>query len=219
MYIDKKELYQFIPGFIMGIVRAFISHPFEILKLKRQMNMSLKINKSIFKGLHLSVVSNSIERGIQFYIYEKNIKNHNILFSSFTSSLISTTISLPYSIILLRKNVMLKDIIVNKKTIFKGACMEYTRNLSGSFLFLYSYNKLKTYEYPLYVNSIFASTFVWVCTYPLDNIKNQIIAENKIVYTPRFLYKGIQYPIIRSIPSSTIGFYVYEYTKNYLNNI
>lgn len=219
MYIDKKDLCEFIPGFIMGMVRAFISHPFEMLKLKSQMNMNLKINRSLFKGLHLSVLTNSFERGIQFYIYENIQKKHNILFSSFTSSIISTTISLPYSIILLRKNVISKDIIVNKNILFKGGCMEYTRNLTGSFLFLYSYNKLKKREYPIYVNSICASTFVWICTYPLDNIKNQIIAENKIIYTPRFLYKGIQYPIIRSIPSSTIGFYVYENTKNYLNNI
>jgi hypothetical protein len=54
-------------------------------------------------------------------------------------------------------------------------------------------------------------------TYPIDNIKNQFIAGNSIKYNVRFLYKGIQYPLIRSIPSSTIGFYIYEYLNNYLN--
>jgi hypothetical protein len=32
---DSKKI---IPGFMMGIVRAAISHPFEIMKLKSQIN-------------------------------------------------------------------------------------------------------------------------------------------------------------------------------------
>lgn len=62
-----------------------------------------------------------------------------------------------------------------------------------------------------------SSFIVWSITYPIDNIKNQIIANKKITYDLKSLYRGIQYPLLRSIPSSTVGFYVYEYLNNLLN--
>ena len=202
----------------MGIVSSVISHPFEMLKLKSQMNIHQNLFKNLFSGLHLSILSNSFERGIQFYYFEDlKKKTNNLLLSSIYASLISTTISLPYNFVLLKKNILNRSVGLNKNMFFKSLSLEYTRNLSGSSLFLYSYNKLKELDYPIYVCSILSSTFVWLMTYPIDNIKNQIIAGNQIKYNFKFLYKGIQYPILRSIPSSTVGFYVYEYLNNYLN--
>jgi hypothetical protein len=89
-----KELNHFIPGFTMGFVRSIISHPFEMLKLKTQMNIKDNRFKNLFKGIHLSILTNSFERGIQFYYFKQiNEKLNNILLSSLYSSLISTTIS------------------------------------------------------------------------------------------------------------------------------
>jgi len=216
--MTEKEIKKFIPGFIMGFVRSIISHPFEILKLKTQMNINNNLFKNLFSGLHLSILSNSFERGIQFYYFEDiKKKTNNILLSSVYASLISTTISLPYNVVLLKKNILNKSALIDKNILFKSASLEYSRNLSGSSIFLYSYNKFKELNYPIYVCSILSSTIVWTLTYPIDNIKNQFIAGNNIKYSLRFLYNGIQYPIIRSIPSSTVGFYVYEYLNNYLN--
>ena len=42
--MTEKEIKKFIPGFTMGFVRSIISHPFEMLKLKTQMN----INDNLF---------------------------------------------------------------------------------------------------------------------------------------------------------------------------
>ena len=216
--MTEKEVNKFIPGFTMGFIRSIISHPFEMLKLKTQMNINNNLFKNLFKGIHLSILSNSFERGIQFYYFEDiKKKTNNILLSSVYASLISTTISLPYNVILLKKNILNKSIIINKNILFKSASLEYSRNLSGSSIFLYSYNKLKEFNYPIYFCSILSSTIVWTLTYPIDNIKNQLIAGNNLKYNFMFLYNGIQYPIIRSIPSSTLGFYVYEYLNNYLN--
>ena len=215
----EKEVNKFIPGFTMGFIRSIISHPFEMLKLKTQMNINNNLFKNLFKGIHLSILSNSFERGIQFYYFEDiKKKTNNILLSSVYASLISTTISLPYNVILLKKNILNKSFIINKNILFKSGSLEYSRNLSGSSIFLYLYNKFKEFNYPIYTCSILSSTIVWTLTYPIDNIKNQLIAGNNIKYNFRFLYNGIQYPIIRSIPSSTFGFYVYEYLNNYLND-
>ena len=214
----REDFNKFLPGFAMGAVRAIISHPFEILKLKTQMNQTIMINRTLFTGMHLSILTNSLERGIQFFYFEEmKKKTNNLIVSSIYGSFISTTISLPYNIILLRKNILNKQLFTNKSTFTTAVAFEYSRNLSASVLFLYSYNKLKELEFPFYINACFCSTFVWSLTYPIDNIKNQILAGNNVKYNISFLYKGVKYPIIRSLPSSVVGFYVYENLNNYLN--
>ena len=209
----NEELYKFLPGFTMGFTRSIISHPFEIMKLKSQMNINDNFFKGLFKGLHLSIISNSFERGIQFYWFNKIKKNKSLLESSIYASLISTSISLPYNIILLKKTILQDKNIFNKNILYKGFMLEYSRNIIGSSIFLYTYDTLRL-NYPIIISSVFSSIFVWVVTYPIDNIKNKIIGNKKIIIYN--LYKGIQYPIIRSIPSSIIGFYIYEYVNDYV---
>jgi hypothetical protein len=216
--MNKENVKTFIPGFTMGIVRAIISHPFEILKLKAQTTeKNTYFFKNLFKGLHYSVISNSIERGIQFGFFEKFKKNDNILVSSVKSSLLSTSISLPYNIILLRKVILSSSIKISKNIFYKSIGLEYLRNLSGSIIFLFSYNYLKEKDTSILFRAPIASCIVWGITYPIDSYKNKLIANNKSLNTSfnileiKNLYKGIQYPMIRSIPSSIIGFYIYEY--------
>jgi hypothetical protein len=216
----KEEFNKFIPGFTMGITRAIISHPFEMLKLKSQMNIKDNFYKNLFQGVHLSILSNSLERGIQFYWFDKFKKKYdNKLLSSFYASLISTGITLPYNIFLLNNTLLKNKEKITNQILFKSGGLEYVRNVSGSTVFLYSYNYFRTDNNPIYVSSIASSFIVWGFTYPIDNIKNQIIAGRNINYKLVNLYKGIQYPLIRSIPSSIVGFYVFEYINNYFNNI
>ena len=215
---QKKEFNNFIPGFTMGFVRATISHPFEILKLQSQMGLIKKYNISLYKGLHLSIISNSVERGIQFYYFDNFKKNHGLFISSLYSSLISTFITLPYNVVLLKKNILKTTYGIDKQIVLKSGLLEYNRNIMGSTTFLYSYQRLKDYNIPFQISGIMSSIIVWLITYPIDNIKNQIIAKQKIAYNIPFLYRGIQYPLIRSFPSSFIGFYVYESMNRYLNS-
>ena len=122
----------------MGIARAIISHPFEMMKLKSQLNQNNNFYKNLFKGMHYSIITNSLERGIQFGLYEKYKLNNNNLVSSAKASLISTILSLPYNIILLRNVVMKSSIYIPKNIFYKSIFLEYNRNLFGSVVFLYS---------------------------------------------------------------------------------
>jgi hypothetical protein len=172
----------------------------------------------LFQGLHYSVITNSLERGIQFGLYEKFKMNDGNLLSSAKASAISTMLSLPYNIILLRNTIMKSHISVPKQIFIKSASLEYSRNISGSILFLSSYNYLKEKEYPIVIRAPMSSCFVWALTYPIDSYKNLLLAGHKnIVLSIARLYQGIQYPLIRTIPSSIIGFYVYEYVIKCIN--
>jgi hypothetical protein len=209
--MNSEDFKKIIPGFTMGIVRASISHPFEMMKLKSQIDYKGSFYKNLFKGIHYSIITNALERGIQFGLYEKFKLNDNNLKSSAKASVISTSLTLPYNIILLRNVVMKSSIKISKNILYKSACLEYARNLSGSILFLSSYNYLKDKDCPIFIRAPLSSSFVWSLTYPIDTYKNVLLANNNKKLTFKNLYKGIQYPLIRSIPSSIIGFYVYEY--------
>lgn len=215
MNLNKEELKKIIPGFSMGIVRAIISHPFEMMKLKSQINQKENFYKNLFKGVHYSVITNALERGIQFGLYEKFKLNDNNLNSSAKASIISTTLTLPYNILLLRNVIMNSSLIIPRQIFYKSVFLEYSRNLSGSILFLSSYNYLKEKEIPIFYRAPLSSCLVWTLTYPIDSYKNILISQQKkIDINIQRLYKGIQYPLMRSIPSSIVGFYVYEYMLN-----
>lgn len=216
--MNKEDFKKIIPGFTMGIVRATISHPFEMMKLKSQLNHKNNFYKNLFKGLHYSIITNALERGIQFGTYEKFKLNDGNLISAAKASVISTTLSFPYNIILLRNVIIKSSLNISKQIFYKSGFLEYSRNLSGSILFLSSYNYLKDKETPILIRAPIASCFVWFLTYPVDSYKNMLLSKcvNEKINVKR-LYKGIQYPLIRSIPSSIIGFYVYEHMIKILN--
>ena len=215
MYMDNYL--NFLPGFFMGITRSIISHPFEIMKIKSQLKMNKKIN--LFRGLHYSVIASGLERGCQFYLYDffKNEGDSN-LSSSCKSSALSTFIGIPYNFLIVNKSVSNKSVGFTTKSLTKTIPLEYSRCFLGSSIFLYTYNELKDNNIPLWLAAFGGTTTVWGITYPIDNIRNQIIS-NKNNFSISNLYKGVQYPVLRSLPSSIIGMYVYEKAKKYINNL
>jgi len=217
---NTENIKQIVPGFSMGIVRSVISHPFEMMKLKSQINYKGYFYKNLFKGLHYSIITNSCERGIQFGLYEKFKLNNNNITSSIKSSFISTLISFPYNIVLLKKCIMDNNLyyIIPKNILYKTCSLEYSRNLSGSTIFLSTYNYLKNKDMPIIIRAPLSSIIVWLITYPIDSYKNILLMQYSNICHVKInikrLYQGVQYPLMRSIPSSIAGFYVYEYLLN-----
>ena len=201
----------FLPGFCMGISRSIISHPFEILKIKSQLDVTK--NVKLYKGIHYSIIATGIERGIQFAAYDFFRKNDNNLISSVKSSFLSTTIALPYNFYLVNNSVINKKVSFTFNILAKTIPLEFSRSLIGSSVFLYTYNESKEINLPLWLSAFNGTTCSWLIIYPADSLRNMIISK-RINY--KNLYKGIQYPIFRSIPSSIIGMYVYEKVKEYV---
>jgi len=209
------EINEIIPGFAMGFTRSFISHPFEILKIRSQLNV---VNPgSLFKGLHYSLISGGIEKGIQFGLYDFFRKNNNNVVASVKSSCLTTFVSIPYNFLIVNKSVLNDKFKFTYSNLSKTIPLEYTRAFIGSSVFLFTYNEMKNKNMPLWASAFTGTTAVWLITYPIDNVRNQIIS-NKFNFALTNLYKGIQYPILRSIPASIAGMYVYEHTKNYVIN-
>jgi hypothetical protein len=204
----------FIPGFAMGTTRALVSHPFEILKIKSQLNIKKKV--PLFRGLHYSLLASGIERGVQFGLYDFfKSKSDSNLISSLKASALSTCIGIPYNFYIVNKSVVNQKFKFNLSNLSKTIPLEYSRSYMGSAIFLYTYNELKDNNIPLWLSAFGGTTAVWCVTYPIDNIRNQIISKtNNFAF--KNLYKGIQYPILRSIPSSIAGMYVYEAVKSYI---
>lgn len=211
--VDLKNI---LPGFCMGITRSVISHPFEIMKIKSQLNHTKDFHKNLYKGLHYSMIANGIERGAQFFLYDyfRNGNNSNLL-SSLKASSLSTLVATPYNYLIVNKSVVNQDIGFSFKKLSKTIPLEYTRTFLASSIFLYTYNELKTNSVPLWLSAFGGTTAVWTFTYPLDNIRNQIISGNNNFNILR-LYKGVHYPVFRSLPSSIAGMYVYEKVKEYV---
>ena len=190
----------FIPGFAMGTTRALISHPFEILKIKSQLNIKKKI--PLFKGLHYSLLASGAEKGIQFGLYDFFKSNADSNFAcSLKASALSTFIGIPYNFYIVNKSVVNQKFKFNLSNLSRTVPLEYSRSFISSSIFLYTYNELKDNNIPLWLSAFVATTTVWSVTYPIDNIRNQIISKtNNLAF--KNLYRGIQYPILRSIPSS-----------------
>ena len=209
----NDDFKNFLPGFCMGITRSIVSHPFEILKIKSQLNITNNIK--LYKGLHYSIIATGIERGVQFAAYDFFRKNDNNLISSIKSGFLSTTIALPYNFYLVNKSIINKKVNFTYDNLKKTIPLEFSRTLIGSSIFMFTYNESKENKLPLWLSAFNGTTCSWLIMYPADSLRNMVISK-RINY--KNLYKGIQYPILRSIPSSIIGMYVYEKVKKYTNN-
>ena len=152
MTSNEISIKTFVPGFSMGITRALVSHPFEILKIKSQLNLKKKV--PLFKGLHYSLLASGIERGIQFGLYDffKNNNDSNLV-SSLKASALSTCIGIPYNFYIVNKSVVNQKFKFNLSNLSKTIPLEYSRSYLGSVLFLYTYNELKNNDVPLWLSA------------------------------------------------------------------
>ena len=207
---DLKE--SFIPGFAMGLTRALVSHPFEILKIKSQLGITKAV--PLLKGLHYSLLASGIERGIQFGLYDFfKRKDDSNLVSSLKASSLSTCIGVPYNFYIVNRSVVNRSFCFSPANLAKTVPLEYSRAFIGSSLFLFTYNSLRDADKAPWWAAFGGTTAAWSVTYPIDNVRNQIISgRNK--FSLAGLYKGIHYPVFRSIPSSIVGMYVYEAVKS-----
>jgi len=198
----------------MGVTRSLISHPFEIMKVRAQLGVNASFQP--FRGLHYSLISSGVERGIQFVFYDHFRKEGaSNLAASLKSSALCTFVAIPYSYAIVNQSVLKQQVGFSKFSLMRTIPLEYTRSFAGSSIFLFTYNALSA-SMPLWVSAFGGTTAVWAVLFPIDNLRNHIISKKTLQL--RNLYRGAHYPILRSIPSSIAGMWVYEKVKSWVAN-
>lgn len=199
-----------------------------------------KIN-SLYRGLKYPLSIIPIDRAITFKLYEDFNKKYNPLISSFIVSLLTCTYSVPlqsintnYILNNSNKNYIkfVTELIATYKAnfLFKSYSVEYARLVLGSSIYLGLYGNLRNItpnEKKYYmINGLITNLTTWSILYPLDTIRVIHQSNDKKLFNTiydkyklggiRSFYIGISLVYIRTIPSATIGTFVYETVRTHI---
>jgi hypothetical protein len=220
----------FLPGASTGLTKILIGYPFETIKVKKQLNNSLKLNgsyKGLYRGCSIPLVSAVTKRSIQLNIYE-SLKCDSTYFAGGISGLITSIIMNPFNIIKVNiqsnKYNKIRDVAYNYRNIQKGFYINIIRDslFSAYYLGTYGYLNNNLPNKPIYhsFSSIISGSSVWLFLIPFDyirtniqsNIKHKTLFSN-IAKNPKILWNGVSYMIIKSLPVNLINMVIYEYLK------
>ena len=193
----------YLPGFLQGLTRVLISHPFDYVKLYLQTNKSksfadfLKKNKisSLYRGVTVPLITVPIDRAIQFRIYELlNERKISPFLSGSLCGCISVLITLPSSYIgnnyvLQKKENNLfnftRKIIKTPLMLYNGFKPELLRSTLGTSIYLGTYgymrNKYGSDLKQSIINGAFSGVTVWTITYPIETIKVEQQLNNRSI--------------------------------------
>lgn len=195
----------FLPGFLQGMSRVLISHPFDYVRLYLQTNKSANFNdffkknsiRSLYRGVGVPLVSVPIDRAIQFNIYEK-LNNFNLspFASGFICGSLSIFFTLPASFIgnnyVLNKNEkslynFTKKVLKTPSNLYNGLKPELSRSVIASSIYLGTYGKMRekfgNEIHQSVINGAVAGWSVWTVTYPIETIKvEQQVCNKPVLY-------------------------------------
>lgn len=209
----KQWLQNYIPGFFMGLSRGFMSHMFEIKKINSQ--LQYKGEYKMLKNLHLTITKSIVERTTQFGIYNQ-YKDKG---GEFYSSIITSLITVPYTLMLLKHNFNVNKVNL-KITTKTGVLFAVTaKSFIGSSIFLNSYDYAVKNKINEYIISMSSTSVILCITYPVDTIVNRYLSDKISTLKFKNIYSGIKYPLIKSYINTVIGLYVYKKIYSYMNDI
>ena len=207
---NREKIYKKLIDNNINIIseKPISNNYFEIKKLGTQ--LLLYSQSYNFKNLHLSVLKSTLERTIQFGIYNKHMNKPEEAIAY--SSLGVTAVNIPYFYKIIKSNFALNPKI-NKIRLLNYTTYIASKTLFGSFIFMYNFDYAKRNRINEYAVSFVTSTCIWYVVYPIDTIFHRyLIGNNKY----NNLYKGIQYPIMRNILNTICGLFVYNKINHYI---
>ena len=250
----NNNFFDYLPGYFQGLSKVFTTYPFDVVKLHLQSNKyttTYKCVKDLFKkqkniffrGIGIPIFIFPIERAISYKLYEDmKKKKYNVYIAGLYAGIVSSILNVPMQY--LCTNIILKN---NKNSVsffktiyyepkkynlYKGYCLDTSRSLLGSTLFLGTYgiikDRLPNNERSTIIASICSISMTWIFTFPIDTIRvnYQISEYNSITnlinkqYNNlgiKSFYRGLTPVLIRSIHSTIFGMLIYEKMKDILN--
>lgn len=194
----------------------------------------------LYRASLLTYTTVGLERSLQFYYLEKlNKKKINPFYSGLLISSINSIYNVPVQNITTNiinnktpTNVIqyIKYMYINKINPYKGYFIETPKNILASTIYFSSYYKVRNtfgenkYLAPYY--GMISGINVWLIIFPIDTIRTEYITSDKKLHDiiiSRFrnngiksFYFGLTPVLVRTIPSSAIGMFVYEYFREKL---
>lgn len=191
-----NDVLSFLPGLCQGIVRVFISYPFDYIRVHLQKGTYpdtisvVKANNykitNLYRGLKYPLSIIPIDRAITLKFYEDFNKKYNPFVSSIIVSLLTCIYSVPLQCINTnyildnskqKYTTFIRELVLKYKTnfLFKSYFVEYCRLFLGSSIYMGLYGNLRNMtpnEKKYYImNGIITSLVCWSILYPLDTIR------------------------------------------------
>jgi hypothetical protein len=217
-------------GFISGFIGTLVTHPLEVLKVKRQ--ASLFDNKQIFKGILINPTVYGLHYLIYFKCYSTLKKEYSPFQAAFISQGISCltlnslwivrtkrmTMGMDYSKILLQMNkeYLYKGLMYSNILCFQTglsfSILEYLNGSTGSTV--NTGNTGNTGN--IIINSFISRTASGIVFYPIDTMRTMRRCDQQIFLNRGILsfYNGIGYYLLRSVPSFVIVNYIHSILSN-----
>ena len=215
----------FISGSISGLGQVAIGYPLDTYKTMMQNNtfkVKYILKTNPYAGMKYplcgSILNCSITFGMNSYLH--NQYNFDPLINGFISGALISPVVFYFDYYKVQKQLNIQNNFHVWKRQGKTMCF-LRESIAYSVYF-------KTYEYfyeknnynPLISGGI-SGLVNWTITYPIDTIKTRQTAHNINIYEAYKmgkLWKGYLPCAFRAIIVNSYGFYIYQYTHDYLNN-
>lgn len=214
----------YLAGLSSGMVKTIIGHPLDTMKTWSQTEYVLNNNiyslKNLYRGIKYPIISASFISALTFGIY-KNIynKTDNQYIAGFTAGFIGSFFITPLELLKVRA----QENIRIRSNLFHGFLPTLLRETPAFTIYFSTYHNLRERNINILLSGASAGLLSWVFTYPMDSIKTRIQTNNAMTILDAIkmggLWKGFKYCALRSILVNSIGFYTYELSYLYLNNI
>ena len=198
----------------------------------------------LYRGSMLPYMIIPVERAIYYRYAEKLNAKYNGFASGLIMGAVSSIYYVPMqyattNAVLLSqtnyktnyKNIFNLVYKTNIKNLYKGFTVELVRSSLTTSIFLGTYMHIRdtVQPSPMLLAPLlgpFSSTVSWAIVFPLDTIRTEkqttnqsfmTIINNKLkTYGIRSFYRGLTPIIIRTIPSTSLGMYLYEYSRSFV---
>lgn len=198
----------------------------------------------LYRGSMLPYMIIPVERAVYYRYAEKLNTKYNGFTSGLIMGAVSSVYYVPMqyattNAVLLSQNIYknnYKNIfnLVYKtkiRDLYKGFTVELVRSSLATSIFLGTYMHIRdtVQPSPMLLAPLlgpFSSTVSWAIVFPLDTIRTEkqttnqsfmTIIQNKLKnHGFKSFYRGLTPIIIRTIPSTSLGMYLYEYSRSFV---
>jgi hypothetical protein len=235
-----NELLHLVPGFCQGLIRVFVSYPFDIVKVHMQTHPVTMIDClrdfwkndkfKFYRGSSISFCVVPVDRSLQYFMYERLNKHVNPFVSGWIVGTVSGIYNVPVQSIIsnlaLTKDKPKLQMFVNTfvkengvKHMYKGTRVEILRLAAFTSLYLgiYGYLRRRDENMP-FMNGVITSISSWLIMFPIDTMRTRVQTSEQTYKTISYqnMYRGLLPVLLRTVPSAGLGMYVYEHTRKYL---